>query len=82
MDNNKVVARYKWDMDVIVTRHNDRPYTIHIASTDYMTEREIKEAGDLIAMHGVWQKGSLIPPHRVYEVAVHKTGEEKNVYQG
>jgi len=82
MDENKEVERYKWDIDVIVTHRTGGSHTIHIAPSDYMTEKEIEKAVEHIATHGVWQKESLIPPHRVYQVSVYKAGEEKNVYQG
>jgi len=76
MKKNEEVERCKWDVDVVVTHRTGGTHTIHIAPTDYMTEKEIEKAAEHIATRGVWQKESLIPPHRVYQISVYRTEEK------
>ena len=81
MAENEEVERCKWDMDVVITILKTETKTICTGPTDYMTEKEVEQAAEYIATHGVWWFEVLVPPHRIESVTVHRTGEEKNVYQ-
>ena len=81
MIGNKVVARYWWDIDVVITV-GDTYKTIYISTEpDYMTKKEIEQAAEHIATHGVWHHETLTPPHRIYDISVNKA-EGRDVYQG
>jgi len=71
MDNNKVVARYKWDMDVVITIGINRvTRTIQVGPTGWMTGKEAEKAAEHIATHGVWWFEVLVPPHRIESITV------------
>ena len=73
--------QHKWDMDVVYTVGKTEIRTLYIGPTDYMTKKEVEQAAEHIATHGVWWFNVLVPPHRIESVTINETDEEKNVYQ-
>ena len=73
MANHKAVARYKWDMDVVIAIGlKTETKTIQVGPTDWMTGKEAEEAAEHIATHGVWWFEVLVPPHRIESITVKK----------